>query len=269
MKNCTMYCIAIDNNLFGKIKHLDLIPVGLGNDNFSKEWIRDNSGENISYKNKFFGEYTFHYWLWKNFMKELPNNKWVGFCGYRRFWSKNKKINQKKFDLKDNILNEIPKEWEKYDVILGDEIKLDSIKWIKIIKYGKLALLNNPKAIFKNGRNIKFHFDMFHGNGILEKAINLLNKTDKDNFRKFINNQNSYNQGNMFICKSKKIMENYYRTVFEWLKKCEKIFGYDLKGYGKVRIYAFLAERFMSYWFKKNTNYIECPIIFYNLKDEN
>jgi len=64
-------------------------------------------------------------------------------------------------------------------------------------------------------------------------------------------------------------MENYYRTVFEWLKKCEKIFGYDLKGYGKVRIYAFLAERFMSYWFKKNTNYIECPIIFYNLKDEN
>ena len=47
------------------------------------------------------------------------------------------------------------------------------------------------------------------------------------------------------------------------LKNCEKLFGFkDLKGYGLTRIYGFLAERFMSYWFKKNAKIKEIPIIF-------
>ena len=44
---------------------------------------------------------------------------------------------------------------------------------MKALKYGKLALLRNPKAIFKSKRSIRFQFDMFHGNGNLDKAINL------------------------------------------------------------------------------------------------
>ena len=66
----------------------------------------------------------------------------------------------------------------------------------------------------------------------------------------------------MFICKSPKILNKYYQTVFPWLKRCEKEFGFDLKGYGLQRIYGFLAERFLSYWFKKNTNSTTLPIIF-------
>ena len=70
----------------------------------------------------------------------------------------------------------------------------------------------------------------------------------------------------MFICRSKKILDKYYNTIFEWLERCENLFGFDLKGYGKIRIYAFLAERFMSYWFNKNTKVKEWPILFYDLK---
>ena len=40
----------------------------------------------------------------------------------------------------------------------------------------------------------------------------------------------------------------------------------NLKGYGKIRIYGFLAERFMSYWFKKNTKSITIPITFYDIR---
>ena len=70
----------------------------------------------------------------------------------------------------------------------------------------------------------------------------------------------------MFICKSKKIIKNYYETVFPWLERCEKEFGFgNLKGYGETRIYGFLAERFMSYWFKKNTKYKTMPIVFYDI----
>ena len=90
---------------------------------------------------------------------------------------------------------------------------------------------------------------MFHGNGILDKAIGQLNLNDKEKFSKFIRTQTSFNQGNMFVTKSKKIMDNYYKVLFEWLRKCEDIFGFNLDGYGKTRIYAFLAERFTSFWF--------------------
>ena len=65
---------------------------------------------------------------------------------------------------------------------------------------------------------------MFHGNGVIDKAIDVLNNYDKEDFREFIRSNKSYNQGNMFICKSKKIMTKYYETVFEWLNECEKIF---------------------------------------------
>ena len=66
----------------------------------------------------------------------------------------------------------------------------------------------------------------------------------------------------MFICKSRKKLANFYEILFEWLLKCEDKFGFDLEGYGKVRIYGFLAERFMSYWFSKNTNYKVNPLFF-------
>ena len=79
----------------------------------------------------------------------------------------------------------------------------------------------------------------------------------------------SLNQGNMFICKSKKIIKNYYSTLFEWLERCENVFGFDLKGYGNKRIYAFLAERFLPYWFNKYSNVKEWPIVFYDLRKLN
>ena len=88
------------------------------------------------------------------------------------------------------------------------------MRWSKVIKYGKIAFLRNPGSLFKKGRNIRFHFDMFHGNGVLDKAISVLNKNDREDFRQFVNSNKSYNQGNMFICKSKELMSRFYETLF-------------------------------------------------------
>ena len=110
---------------------------------------------------------------------------------------------------------------------------------------------------------------MFHGNGALDKAIDLLNENDKDDFKSYVRNNTSYNQGNMFICKSKDLMNKYYETIFPWLEKCEKVFGFNLKGYGNTRIYGFLIERFMPFWFNKYSKVLEIPIIYYDLtKDD-
>ena len=138
---------------------------------------------------------------------------------------------------------------------------------MKVLKYGKLALIRNPKAIFsKKGRTIRWQFDMFHGNGNLDKAIELLPDEDRDDFKHFTRTETSFSRGNMFISSSQEIIDKYFSYIFKWLKDCENIFGFDLKGYGKIRIYAFLCERFLPFWFNKNSKVLEWPIIFHDLR---
>ena len=267
MRNLEIFCICIHNKLLNTIKEINYTPVGLGSDTFSKEWIRDNSGINISSKNKFYGELTFHYWFWKNMLDNIKENKWIGFCGYRRFWKNEYNNSDTSLDISQKILKKIPSSWEKYDVILGEHIYLNQIPLIKIIKYGKLAFLRNPRAILNKGRSIRFQFDMFHGNGILDKAIDLLGQNDREDFKLYVSKNISFNYGNMFICKSKELMNRYYETLFSWLEKCENILGFELKGY-EVRTYGFLAERFMAYWFNKNSKVHEIPVIYHDLNKE-
>ena len=43
------------------------------------------------------------------------------------------------------------------------------------------------------------------------------------------------------------------------------IFGFDkLKGYDTLRLYAYLAERYLSFWFKKYTKFKTSPWTFIN-----
>ena len=35
------------------------------------------------------------------------------------------------------VIKEIPEEWNNYDVVIGDKLNLEEIKWIKVLKYGK------------------------------------------------------------------------------------------------------------------------------------
>ena len=54
-----IYCLGLDNNLYVKIKKLGYVPVGLGGDKFTSEWIKDNTGENISSKIHIMGNIHF------------------------------------------------------------------------------------------------------------------------------------------------------------------------------------------------------------------
>ena len=70
MQNPKIYCMCLDEHHLENLKKLNYIPVGLGKNEYSKEWIRDNTGESISEKNPYYGEYTFYYWVWKNLLPE-------------------------------------------------------------------------------------------------------------------------------------------------------------------------------------------------------
>lgn len=260
--------MSLYNNNLKKIQNLNYVPVGLKNNNFSNKWLRDNTKVNISKKNPYYGEYSFYYWYWKNKLKNKNSKNWVGFCSYRELWgNKNPKKNN---NPKSFLLQKAYKEWDNYDAIIGKPIFVnENVKLSKIIKYGKIATLKNPKSIFfQKGRTIKWQFDFFHGVGNIDKAIELLPKKDKHDFKKYIETENCFARGNMFIAKKNYIFEKYFKDVFLWLKKCEKIFGLDLKGYGQKRMYAFLAERYLSYWFKKYTKCLEWPVVYYDLNKE-
>ena len=251
------------------IRKIGYMPVGLGNNIKSNAFLKDNTKDNISDRNPFYGEYSFHYWLWKNNLNEL-NHNWIGFCQYRKFWVKDKKDKKiKSFnDLDEQLLKNIPKEYDKFESILGEPLYVNQFRFSKFIKRNFLTMIKKPILFLdKKKRNLRFHFDMMHGRGNLSKAINLLEKTDKHDFEFFLDNSVSFNPHNMFICKSKEILKKYYQSVFPWLKRCEKEFGFDLKGYGQRRIYGFLAERYMSYWFKKYTKFKIMPIIFKDISE--
>ena len=259
-----MYCITLNDAHYDKIKKLGYIPVGLGSNIKNKNFHDDKTGENISAKNPYYGEYTFHYWIWKNEIENIKN-EWIGFCQYRKFWSLKSDIIEYRnlSELKKNIVINLPDIFQNFESVLGDPIFINQFKLSKFIKKNFFKILKNPSFLLDSKkRNIKFHFDLMHGEGNLEKAIDLLEVSDREDFRNFVNSEVSFNPHNMFICKSNKILNNYYNSVFPWLKKCEREFGFDLDGYGLKRIYGFLAERYMSFWFKKYTKFKTIPIIF-------
>ena len=91
----------------------------------------------------------------------------------------------------------------------------------------------------------------------------------KNDFKDYMNKNFYFHPQNMFICKSKSLLSEYYQTVFPWLEKCENVFGFtNLKGYDLTRIYGFLAERFLSYWFIKNAKFKIMNITFYDINND-
>ena len=80
-----MYCLTLEPSHEKKIIDLSYIPVGLGTKKFSNNFLSDKTGDNISEKNSYYGEYTFHYWIWKNYLEKIET-EWVGFCQYRKFF---------------------------------------------------------------------------------------------------------------------------------------------------------------------------------------
>ena len=96
---------------------------------------------------------------------------------------------------------------------------------------------------------------MCHGYGIIDLAIDVMHSKDKDDFKKFVYNSINFNPHIVFISKPN-IANRWFSDLFIWLDNCEKIIGFKkLKGYEK-RLYAYLAERYLSFWFKKYTNSI-------------
>lgn len=244
---------------------MGLLPVGLGSAEYNSYFMTDKSGVNISYKNKYYGEYTFHYWIYKNYLDYLSKCKWIGFCTYRRFWIKKSNSNEINTveKLKDNLLVDL-NDYDDYDVILTKPIHLGGTKIVKILKnYGVLKSIMDPALLFKFRYNLYDHFKIFHGEFYLKKSIELLEDKEGKEFLAFLKT-NKFNAHNMFIVKNNQILKKFYDKIFDWLFKCEEFINLKkLKGY-EIRKLGFLAELYLNFYFKKNYNVYECDYVFFD-----
>lgn len=262
VKKIMMFCVTDKvQNYFSKLPYKF---AGVGNSKFPKNYLLSNKLDNIFYKEKYYSELTFQYWFWKNMLKKIRKDTWIGFCQKRRFWLKKNvvKFNINTVNLKRNILQFVPNEWRKKESVIAEPIFVNNVKKIKLIKRGVRSLIKDPCIFFNtNKQSVKLHFDMHHGYGNFDKAINFMNINDRDEFRKFIDNSTSFNPHIMFIAKPA-IANKWFSSLFTWLFKCEKEFGFEnLSGYDTQRIYAYLAERYLSFWFKKYTKFVEWPVL--------
>ena len=261
-----IYCITDKRIRF--LENFKYKLAAVGKKTLPEDYVKCDNGDNIFQKEAFYSELTFQYWLWKNKL-DIKSDKWIGFCQKRRFWI-NKNFEKEKIslnNLKDALLVNPQEEWDGYESIICEPINL-KLKKTKILKKGFFHFIKNPAILFdENQQTIRLHFDLHHGNGNLLKAIDLLEKSDQSDFYNYVTNKSIFNPHIMFIAKPN-IHNQWFGALFPWLQRCEKTFGFkNLKGYETGRLYAYLAERYLSFWFKKYTKALSWPWRFLEINE--
>ena len=252
MDKIKFFCVTNKEVNFIEKENHNLCWVGIGDP--PKNYIKCDNKINIYNKERYYSELTFHYWYWKNMLPNETDNQWIGFCQKRRYWINCEnalKINKE--NINQHLYEYAPESWKQFDVILCKPISVSGVKKSNILKRGFKSFLREPSILFdEKKQNLFLHFDMRHGYGNLQKAINVMPGKDKIQFENFMRKNTSFNPHIMFISKPK-VMKLWFENLFEWLENCEKQFNFeDLKGYDTQRLLAYLSERYLSYWFQKN-----------------
>ncbi len=186
-------------------------------------YLRDDTGDNISDKNKYYSELTGLYWIWKN----NANADFLGLCHYRRFFlnEAGSLMNESEYM---NILS-------NYDVMISQS---------RLGPY-------NYKAIYARSHDI-------HN---LEETGNVIKELYPDYYGTFqaVLADNHCYVGNLFVA-PKKLFCAYCEWLFSIFFALEK--RIDVSGYDDyhMRVFGFLSEQLLIVWIKQNNlSYYETP----------
>jgi hypothetical protein len=226
MQKLEIYCTTIKYYKILEKLPSYIIPLGLGEESYPKDWLTEKNGENISSLNKYYAEFTGLYWVWKNRIQHLNKDDLIGNCHNRVLWLNNMYKKKKKFlfsNLYSNLLKPDNDIFNNSDVIQ-----------VQPITFKKKSLLVD--------------FEEIHKTNALKKCINYLDTSERTKFEKHLNGNKIFPH-NMFITKVH-FFEKYCEIIFPWLDRCFKYcMENNLCNNYNTRLPAFLAERFTSYWF--------------------
>jgi hypothetical protein len=238
------------------------IPVFAGKSNFpeSCEIIGDDTGENISSKNKYYSELTGIYWVWKNKQADI-----TGTCHYRRFLTNRKEPIY--YQIKRLLYFAIGLHKKRYGLIYTNNIKKFGDAILK--KDEIIRILESYDAIFPQQRKLKYsvkeHFSRYHDIrdlDILKEIIQEKHPEYLPAFDKVMNGNRLY-ANNMFILRKNDYdhcMEWWFAMLFEFEERINKA---DYEGY-QQRIMGFIAERLLTIWvYHQNLRIKELPVIYF------
>ncbi len=196
------------------------IRVGAALNKESFGYLRDDSGDNISVKNKNFCELTATYWILKNDKSDI-----VGLTHYRRYFFKKWKNNKI-----SNIINreDIEKILNKNDIIV-------------------------PNSTFIIKHNVEKSWEKTH----MKKDYDECRKVISEKYPDYIEAFDKFGKGkflflcNMFIAR-KDIFDSYYNWLFDILFELEKRINIDDYDDYNKRLYGFLSERLFNVWLIKH-----------------
>ncbi len=64
----------------------------------------------------------------------------------------------------------------------------NKVKKIKLLKRGVRSIIKDPSILFNEKKQtLALHFDMHHGYGNLDKAINVMDEKDRLDFKNYVN----------------------------------------------------------------------------------
>ena len=218
-----------------------IIPIQTGYDitKVDLNIMKDNSGDNISKYNNYFGELTCWYYIWKNYLPHHPEIKYIGFTQYRRILGlfKDPKLNKR--DINDGYFISVTK--REFIKLINSDFKLDEDVNI-ILPYQ--CILNTSL-----GERIRVRNHDGIGNDIyFDKIIKSLIKTGiaKEEIEDYFKQKQVYYKCN-FVMKTE-IFNDFMKWLFNFFDILEK----ELTNKEKTpRCFAYIAEIVIGLFFNR------------------
>lgn len=208
------------------------VPVHVGAEGkTSLGYIGDNTGDNISLKNKNYCELTGLYWAWKNLDADC-----IGLAHYRRHFS----------------------------------IKPKSDRWASILSERELEnLIADVDIVLPKPRNyfIESNYSQYvHAHHAID--LDTTRQILSERYPEYVSVYDDYmkrtigHRFNMFIMK-KKTFDSYCEWLFDILFELEKRLDISQYNQNDSRVFGFVSERLIDVWLETNSiKYKEIPCMF-------
>lgn len=186
----------------------------------------DNSGDNISLKNKTFCELTGLYWIWKN----CKNDSVIGLVHYRRFFV---------YPMWKKIAGKIP---VKYRMVSIKESE-------KILQQFDIIVPNlfiYKTSVWDNYKNEHSESDLI----VVRKIIEERHRDHLNDFDVVFREHMMYGC-NMFVARYE-FVDKYCMWLFDILFEAEKRIDISQYDAYQKRVFGFLAERLLNVYIRHN-----------------
>ncbi len=187
-------------------------------------YLGDDSGDNISAKNCYYGELTGVYWVWKN----IRTTDYVGICHYRRYFC----TEEGRILSRQDYLSIL----QEYDIITSKKLKLN------YSYFDGYASDYNIFDLVTTGEVIRQKYPAYY-----------------ETFERLVHERGTY-FANMMVA-DKALYDEYCAWLFSIFEEVEKRIDADRYDDYHKRVYGFISEFLLLVWVEtKGLKVYECKI---------